>query len=248
MILLVDAGNSCIKWLSWDKGQAVRRGHIFHQGIDRSTLGKRLWDTLEQPTQVLIVSVAGIDVECALQNWIHQRWGVMIQFIAAETSRLGVTNAYADPQQMGADRWVAMIGANARSLSPCCVVDCGTAITIDALAADGFHLGGVIFPGVRLMRESLYRDTRRIPEADAGHAVIFGKNTRDCVWGGTTYAVATAIDGITGRMEENMSSGGKRVLTGGDASLLHPYLKGDYSLEPDLIFYGLLAIAENALQ
>lgn len=248
MILLVDAGNSCIKWLSWNKSQGVRRGHIFHKGIDRSTLGERLWGTLEQPTQVLIASVAGTEVECALQDWIHQTWGVTVQFITAEASRLGVNNAYANPEQMGADRWVAMIGAKARYLPPCCIVDCGTAITIDALAADGSHQGGVIFPGVRLMRESLYRDTRRIPEANAGQAVIFGRNTRDCVWGGTTYAVATAIDGITGRMEENMSGGGKRVLTGGDASLLHSYLNGDYSLEPDLIFYGLLAMAGHALE
>lgn len=248
MILLVDAGNSCIKWLSWDKGQAVRRGHIFHKDINRSTLGERLWGTLEQPSQVLIANVAGTEVEYALQNWIHQRWGIMAQFITAEASRLGVNNAYAHPEQMGADRWVAMIGAKALSLSPCCIVDCGTAITIDALAADGFHQGGVIFPGVRLMRESLYRDTRRIPEADAGQAVVFGRSTRDCVWGGTTYAVATAIDGITGRMEENMPGGGKRVLTGGDASLLHPYLNSDYSLEPDLIFHGLLAIAGHTLR
>lgn len=248
MMLLVDAGNSCIKWLSWHKDQVVRRGHIFHKSIDRSTLGERLWGALEQPAQVLIASVAGTDVEYALRDWIHQTWGITAQFITAEASRLGVNNAYANPQQMGADRWVAMIGAKVRSLSPCCIVDCGTAITIDALTADGLHHGGVIFPGVRLMRESLYRDTRRIPEADAGQAVIFGQNTRDCVWGGTTYAVVTAIDGITGRMEENMSGSGKRVLTGGDASLLHPYLNGDYSLEPDLIFYGLLAIAGHTLR
>jgi type III pantothenate kinase len=245
MILLVDAGNSCIKWLSRDKGQVAKRGHIFHRGCDRSTLGERLWGALEQPSQALIASVAGAEVECALHDWIHRTWGVTVRFIASEASGLGVNNAYGNPEQMGADRWVAMIGAKALSLQPCCIVDCGTAITIDALSADGSHQGGVIFPGVRLMRESLYRDTRRIPEADAGRAVIFGRNTRDCVWGGTTYAVTTAIDGITGRMEENMSGGGKRVLTGGDASLLRPHLCGDYSLKPDLIFHGLLAIARH---
>jgi type III pantothenate kinase len=143
---------------------------------------------------------------------------------------------------MGADRWVALIAARAL-LGPktCYVVDCGTAVTIDALAADGRHLGGVIVPGMRLMREALYRETRQIPP-EPGEARLFGQSTRDGVWGGALYAVASAIDGITERMSAEHGSGA-RLLTGGDVETVWPCLRGEYRWEPDLIFTGLRVIA-----
>jgi type III pantothenate kinase len=144
---------------------------------------------------------------------------------------------------MGVDRWVAMLGANARQLTPCCVVDSGTAITIDALAATGQHQGGVIFPGQHLMRRSLYGNTRQIPPAEQGQGMVFGTSTQDCVWGGTLYAAASTIDGICQRMETQLTGKVQRVLTGGDAERLLPYLQGYYRLEKDLLFYGLLVAA-----
>ena len=179
----------------------------------------------------------------ALQDWMQQVWQLEPRFAVTAAAAFGVTNAYTTPAQMGVDRWVAMIGARARSGRSCCIVDCGTAVTVDALSAEGKHLGGVIFPGVRLMREALYRDTRQIPAEDQGRATVFGQSTRDCVWGGTTYAVAAAIDGITQRMEERLPGEVQRLLTGGDADLLLPYLRGRYQVEPDLIFQGLLVMA-----
>jgi type III pantothenate kinase len=143
---------------------------------------------------------------------------------------------------MGVDRWVSMIGAHALVADACCIVDCGTATTVDALTAAGEHLGGVIFPGMRLMREALFRDTRQIPAVDAGQTDVFGKCTRDCVWGGTAHAVAAAVDGITVRMAEAMPGTVVRLLTGGDAGNVLPYLRGHYRSEPDLIFYGLLVM------
>jgi type III pantothenate kinase len=123
----------------------------------------------------------------------------------------------------------------------CYVVDCGTAVTIDALAADGQHLGGVIVPGMRLMREALYRETRQIPP-EAGDARLFGQSTREGVWGGALYAVASAIDGITDRMSASHGPGA-RLLTGGATGVVLPHLQGDYRVEPDLIFTGLRVIA-----
>jgi type III pantothenate kinase len=243
MILLVDVGNTRIKWLVWDKGQARQRGHRFHQNLTLATLGEQLWGGLERPSQVVIANVAGVEMAEALQAWMRQVWAVEVRFAVSAATGFGVRNAYKVPAQMGVDRWVAMIGARASSAQSCCIVDCGTAITVDALTAEGRHLGGVIFPGMRLMRESLYRDTRQIPAANDGQATVWGQSTRDCVWGGTTYAVAAAIDGITERMEEALPGAVRRLLTGGDAEVLLPYLRGSYRLEPDLIFHGLLVIA-----
>jgi len=243
MILLVDVGNTRIKWLLWQQGRTGPGGSLLHKGLAPAGLGERLWSGLERPSQVVIANVAGTEMAAALRSWIQQIWRLEPRFATTAASGFGVSNAYAVPAQMGVDRWVAMVGARARSGQSCCIVDCGTAVTVDALTADGMHLGGVIFPGVRLMREALYRDTRQIPAEDRGQATVFGQSTRDCVWGGTTYAVAAAIDGIAERMEERLPGEAQRLLTGGDADLLLPYLRGRYRLEPELIFQGLLVMA-----
>jgi len=241
-MLLVDVGNSRIKWVVWENDCFTRRGALFYRELAQETLGERLWGGLQRPSRVLVANVAGVQMANALREWIESTWAVPVQFVATEAANFGIRNAYPNPAQMGVDRWVAMVGAKASINQACCVVDCGTAITIDALAADGCHLGGVIFPGVQLMREALYRDTRQIPAA-TGEVVLFGNTTQNCVWGGVVHAVAAAIDGITAQMEATQGQAVCRLLTGGGAETVLPYLKNNYQQEPDLLFHGLLTIA-----
>ncbi|QQS54408.1 MAG: type III pantothenate kinase [Candidatus Competibacteraceae bacterium] len=241
MILLADVGNSRIKWVSCERGEFSRRGQASHNEESWVALAESQWRGLPRPARVVIVSVAGPEAYAGLTEWIRQRWGIEAEFVASTAAACGIRNSYAEPERMGADRWVAMIAARVLTDRSCYVVDCGTAVTIDALAADGRHLGGVIIPGMRLMREALYRETRQIPP-EAGEARLFGQSTRDCVWGGAVYAVASAIDGITGRMMADHGSG-LCLLTGGDAEIVLPYLQGEYRWEPDLIFTGLRVIA-----
>lgn len=243
MILLVDVGNTRIKWVLWNQGTVIRRGNLLHKVMDRSSLGKRLWADLERPSQVIIANVAGAEMAESLDAWISQAWSLKARFLVSEATGFGIRNAYGIPKQLGVDRWVAMIGARSLVSQACCVVDCGTAITVDGLSADGHHLGGVIFPGVRLMRESLYRDTRQILAEEGGETAVFGQSTRDCVWNGTLFAVAAGIDRVTRQMTRALDGQVIHLLTGGDAETLLPHLEEDYLLEPDLIFRGLLAIA-----
>jgi type III pantothenate kinase len=242
VILLADVGNSRIKWVSCEQGEFQARGRAAHGEESWAELAARLWAELPRPARVVIVSVAGPKVRAALAAWIRQTWAIEAEFVVSTAAACGIRNAYAEPERLGADRWVAMIAARAL-LGPrtCYVVDCGTAVTIDALAADGRHLGGVIVPGMRLMREALYRETRQIPP-EAGDARLFGQSTRDCVWGGALHAVASAIDGITDRMIASHGPGA-RLLAGGATGVVWPCLRGDYRLEPDLIFAGLRLIA-----
>jgi type III pantothenate kinase len=248
MILLVDVGNTRIKWRLWEPGRTGPSGSLLYKELAWTGLGERLWGGLERPSEVMIANVAGADMATALRDWIQQAWQLEPRFATTAAAGYGVSNAYAIPAQMGVDRWVAMIGARALLGQSCCIVDCGTAVTVDALTAEGRHLGGVIFPGVRLMREALYRDTRQIPAEDRGQPTVFGQSTRDCVWGGTTYGVAAAIDGIAERMEEKLSGETQRLLTGGDADLLLPYLRGHYRREPELIFQGLLVMTGQLIR
>jgi type III pantothenate kinase len=242
VILLVDVGNSRIKWVCCERGEFRARGRAVHGAESWGELANRSWMDLPRPARVLIVSVAGPEVDAMLADWINRTWAIEAEFVVSTAAAWGIRNAYAEPERMGADRWVAMIAARAL-LGPQAgyVVDCGTAVTIDALAADGQHLGGVIVPGIRLMREALYRETRRIPP-ETGEPRLLGQSTRDCVWGGALYAVASAIDGIIDRMIARHGPGA-RLLTGGGAEAVSPCLQGDYRLEPDLIFTGLRVIA-----
>ena len=244
MKLLADIGNTRIKWLLWEQGEIRRRGERRHRDGDPRQLGQQLWGQLERPAQVWIANVAGPEIAAALSAWIAGAWSLEARFVRTEAAGCGVRCAYAVPNRLGVDRWVALIGARALTRQACCVVDCGTAITIDTLSSAGQHLGGVIFPGARLMREALYRDTHQIP-AEAGTVTLFGRDTMDGVWGGATYAVAAAIDRITRQMAAEMGEPADRLLTGGDAEALQPYLEGDYRLEPELIFQGLLVIASE---
>ena len=241
MILLADVGNSRIKWVVWEGSEFQQRGQACHGAESWTELVERQWRQLPPPQRVLMVSVAGLEARTALAGWIRQIWGIEAQFVTSSAAACGIRNAYVEPERLGADRWVALIAARSLTRQSCYVVDCGTAMTIDALAADGQHLGGVIVPGMRLMREALYRETRQIPP-ETGEPRLFGQSTRDCVWGGAMYAVASAIDGITDRMIASHGPG-PRLLTGGGAEAVLPFLRGEYRLELDLIFSGLRVIA-----
>jgi type III pantothenate kinase len=139
-----------------------------------------------------------------------------------------------------------MIGSHHLVSTHCTVVDCGTAVTIDALRADGQHLGGVILPGLRLMHEALFRKTSQIAEQEMGDIVFLGRNTRDCIWGGSVYAIAATIDRITEHMAQQLGGEVRHLLTGGNSAALMPFLqRQDYRLEPDLIFAGLRHYLES---
>lgn len=246
MILLADVGNSRIKSVSYAQGEFQPLGRVTpHDGESWPELAARLWADLPRPKRVVIVNVAGRRAETELAAWVRQQWVLEAEFARSTVAAHGIRNAYAEPERLGADRWVALIAARAL-LGPqsCYVADCGTAVTIDALAADGQHLGGVIVPGMRLMREALYRQTRQIPPEE-GEAQLFGRSTRDGVWGGALYAVAAAVDGIIDRMEA-VHGHGTRLLTGGAASTLLPCLRAAYRFEQRLIFQGLRVIAEGS--
>ena len=242
MKLLVDIGNSRIKWLLLADDKISERGAFQHLGHAPDTWGDQLWATLQRPEQVIIANVAGNEVATALNQWLQQAWSLEAQFARTEQSRNGVINGYQQPEKLGVDRWMALIGSRSVTLQSCVVIDCGTAATIDALNSDGQHLGGVILPGIRLMQDALYRNTDMAPQ-ESGEVVFLGTNTRDCIWGGTIHALAAAIDRISTEMAAELDGEVCCLLAGGNANTLLPLLKHEYQLEPDLIFHGLRLIS-----
>lgn len=245
--LLIDAGNTRLKWrLDAEDGPRVA-GCLVHRDRPLAEALAELPDALARPSAIWCGSVAGSHFDAALDAALRARWSLSPTFVQATAAAGGIVSAYAEPARMGVDRWLAMIGARARTRRACCVIDAGTAVTVDALAADGRHLGGTILPGLQLMRTALYGNTRRIP---AGPVLAtpsgLGRDTAACVAAGVRHAV---VGGITGSVQSAGAGAGEGLhclLTGGDGAFLAPLLPFAVELVPDLVLDGLARLAGSA--
>jgi len=251
VILLVDVGNSRIKWACLIKGKLEQHGSA-PRDKDLDALGAVLeqhWRKIKKPGAVLISNVAGSAVADALAAWCQNRWKIQPRFIVAEYGACGVTNAYSHPERLGADRWAALIAAHHHFKGPVCIVDAGTAITIDVLNERGVHQGGLIIPGLAMMRRSLLEQTQDIlpstAEPAAGDISLLARDTHDGVNGGTLYALVAVIDRVVADVRTELGTDLTRVITGGDAETLLPLLAGHYHHHPELVLEGLAVIAEE---
>ena len=250
MILVVDAGNSGVKWGLVRGSRKLVRGQTVRPGEGRfaETVGA-VWAMIDPPERVVVANVAGPAFAEGLSAWVKSLWGLEAEFIDSVAEAGGVINGYREPEKLGVDRWAALIGARDLTKGPCCVVDCGTAITIDALCADGRHLGGLIIPGVDLMRRSLTEGTAGIDAGEGGQASLLAADTAGAVNGGTLYTAVAVIDRVTADVAVELAAQGggamERVITGGGAKELLPLLAGDYRHENDLVLMGLAALARD---
>ncbi len=243
MNLLVDLGNSRVKWAHagahrWEVGA----GTIPAEGF--SLLLDRLWGERAAPEQVVVSSVHGPHRHRLLHDWVTRHWAREPRFIQAQARELGVTNRYHDPAALGADRWAALIAA--RQLSPAaqCVVDCGTAVTVDALSEAGEFLGGVILPGVNMARAALLANTQGVRVAEGEEGSCLARATGDGVAAGSVFGLAGAIERIVAEQRRVLGAEARMLLTGGDAPRLLALLRGVVAHEPDLVLKGLKLIAE----
>lgn len=241
--LLVDLGNTRLKWAwreagTWQRGEAVHGGHALTEVLEDA------WSALARPAEIVTASVAAPAVRQALTAWVAKRWGRPVRFIQAQAQLLDVRNGYRDPSTLGADRWAALIGARDLTKSAACVVDCGTAVTVDALSAEGVFLGGVIFPGLRLLREGLLAGTAGVREATGAETGCLGRSTGEAVAGGTLFGLCGAIERFLAEQQGVLGGAPTVFLTGGDAALVAPHLRRPVTPVPDLVLRGLERIAE----
>lgn len=243
--LLVDFGNSRLKWAWCGPGETWSSGGVVHRGRELPALLEEVWGaTPRTPDRIVVASVTSSERRTALGDWVYARWGRVPTVIQAEACRLGVINRYRDPAALGADRWAALIAVRGLTARSACVVDCGTAVTVDALTAEGEFLGGVILPGVDLMRESLLAGTALVRAAAAGgEASCVGRSTQEAVAGGALYGLAGAIERVLAEQARLLAGAAGPVvfLTGGDAGRLRPLLRveGEVKSVPDLVLRGL---------
>jgi type III pantothenate kinase len=248
MNLLVDLGNARIKWAraqtgSWQVAAALLQDKPLDELFDN------LWADVPVPQKVVVACVANPRILQAMDRWLSRHWSLQAHVVKAQRELLGVKNHYREPATLGADRWVALIAAHRMSKRPLSVVDCGTAVTIDAVSAQGDFLGGVILPGLQLLRSSLVGATQEIRETSGDDTTCLGLSTADAVAGGSAFGLAGAIERIVTEQAKQLGEGARVLLTGGDAARILPGLRVEAPVEhvPDLVLRGLALIAEEVL-
>lgn len=246
MILLIDVGNTRIKWGCWEMGELSRIGADSHARENFAAFATNAWGTLPVPERVIVSNVGSSAFGDALATWIYSEWELEAEFILSRASGYGVTNAYTDSYKLGPDRWAALIAAYKSSDGPACIVSAGTAITIDVLGEEGRHQGGLIVPGLHLMRRSLTEKTsgivwdgpRNIPPGS-----LLARDTKNAVTAGTLYAVVALIDRVVQDVAAEVCTTLDCIICGGDAEALLPLLGAHFRHEPHLVLKGLAEIA-----
>ena len=246
-VLLVDIGNTRIKWARLSDGRLARGQAAVFANWRSSDYARRLFGG-KPSKRVLVSSVAGSKVNAALVV-AARRAGARIHFVTVPRRGGGVRVGYTEPWRLGVDRFVAAVGAHQLFKGVAvCVVGVGTAMTIDLVGADGRHRGGAIIPAPDLMVETLFSQTngirRRAQGGAGGGAGLFGRSTRAGVIQGSRYAAAALIDRA---VEEAAPLVGRRplvVLTGGGSALVRPLLRSPCVGVADLVLRGLAVLAQ----
>lgn len=247
-ILLVDIGNSRVKWALCERG--VLRGqqaaaHAAWSGEDwRAALFRG-----PAVERVVAASVAGGAGLAALDAAARAATGQGVERVVTQREAGGVVNGYADPGLLGVDRWLAVIGAWQRVRGACVVADIGTAATVDVIGPDGRHHGGYIVPGPRLMVGALLERTSDLASFHAssppGVAPAFADNTRDAIERGCRHALAAWVDRCVRDAATLLGAAPRLLLTGGAATTLRAGIETPAEEVPDLVLHGLAAVADG---
>jgi type III pantothenate kinase len=236
-MLLIDLGNSRVKWAY---ARDLPRGLVHVSAWDASDPYRGLLEAIMQADEGAVgicvrdpSAAAALDARCRTLGCPPPRW---LQTPAGMLG--GITVGYADPGSFGADRFASLLGARARSPDPAVIVDCGTAATVDALGADGRHLGGLIFPGLSTMRRALAESTARLGGWEET-SDLFARSTRAGIGAGTLRGLAAAVEGLAATMADALGPRTQYLLSGGDAERLRPLLRSPFVHAPNLVFEGL---------
>jgi type III pantothenate kinase len=249
VILLLDIGNTRIKWAQTLDGVLTPQQSLMHRDVAPEVWTKQLFRERFRPTRLLVSNVAGEDMAATIRREAERSWHVAPEFAATTASAAGVTHAYAKPALHGVDRWLAVIAARHMSSNAACVIDAGTAVTIDAVDGRGLHLGGVIIPGIRMMVDSLLVRTSELgskarssgPRAAlARKAMMFSTDTAQSIESGAVFAIAAAADRGVAELARVVADDRPNVyLTGGDAERIRAVMRTEAELVPDLVLRGL---------
>ena len=248
--LALDVGNTRLKWARYDAARPgaklLEQGAVFLENIDK--LAEDEWRDMLPPSGILGCIVAGDAVKRRVAEQM-EHWDVLPRWVISSPQEAGVINGYDHPARLGADRWVAMIGAWHRLLArgsnkPCVVVMVGTAVTVEAIDASGRFLGGIILPGHGIMLRALESGTAGL-HVPTGDVRDFPTNTSDALTSGGTFAIAGAVQRMIDNVRRHCGEVPECIMTGGAGWKMAPSMSVRFELVESLIFDGLLEIASQ---
>jgi type III pantothenate kinase len=261
MNLEIDMGNTRFKWRLKDNKKTIVGGSVANKDIHEAANFNEMFVAIgqNQPLKIGVASVLNKHSDC-LDAWCQKKWNLMPHYLKVSANDLGVTNAYIDVEQMGVDRWLAMLAAHSEVGSQAClIVDCGSACTVDMILADGAHLGGYIVPGLQLMKNSLFRDTDRVKldEVSYDSDLSPGKTTQQAVSAGLWVMQLGLVNLALERLLDGGASDHCIFFTGGNGEHLlslfrqqvlvssNNELVSRLAFRSDLVFDGISLLLES---
>jgi type III pantothenate kinase len=241
MNLLVDMGNTRIKWAVMSDGRLIPGRALDNSQLTRHELVE-IWKIQAPPRRLAIACVSAnplleLVLAVAVELWPN------LDIIPAKSQAhaFGVRNAYQQPEKLGVDRWLALIAVRHHYQIPACIVDCGTAITVDLIDDKGNHQGGLICPGLTLMRKSLAEGTEALQLHETDYEFGLANFTGAAVYSGTLSAAVGLIEHVLTTQPGTV----QLILTGGDSGLIAQHLKGKPVIDTDLVLRGLALVMES---
>jgi type III pantothenate kinase len=245
MKLLIDIGNSCIKWQF--AGQNVQHTAAYKEAIFTQILSE-VWQSLPKPDVIWVSNVAGSAIAHLLTDWTQQYWQCSPHFAKSQPYAKGVKNGYTYPEILGIDRWLAIIAAYQQVQGAVCVIDCGTAVTIDMIDAQGQHQGGMISAGLETMQRSLLQATyalAKIPKLGQEQEIpLSATETHQGIALGSLYALIGLIESVFERVRLKQPNS-QLILTGGSVPQICSLLRVPYQYQPNLVLQGLAIISDE---
>lgn len=251
MKLLIDAGNSRLKWGTESEGQFEFGGAHDYKQSSLQAVATTCWGDLDEISKVCVSNVAGDNMQQQLVEWVTRQWQCDIEFIKPDIQAKGVTNQYATPYKLGADRWADAIAAWHKYQHAVAIFDAGTSITLDVIDQHGNLLGGTISPGINMMIDSLLkgavglRDTLGLnyDTLRGGELVLAGKDTRDNILNGCLLPMIAYMELTAVKLHQQVGEPFKCLVTGGDSELLMPHLSDAFEHHPYLVLEGIAVLS-----
>ena len=250
MKLLIDMGNSRLKAATYDGNKLSNFESVSYGDESALQCFKDYLSSQLELVSVTLVSVLGSEFHGYVKAHCLEL-GIELVWAASSVKGQGVKNNYLQPLSLGSDRFVALVGA--RKLFPdqyCIVVDCGTAVTVDALTSDGTFCGGVIIPGLQLWGDSLTSRANQLNAHELERPSVLARDTAQAIGSGSLFGLVGAIEGLCQRVESQLriNHGDAikvvRLLCGGDALMVAEHSLLSFEVEPHLVLLGLTEFSE----
>jgi type III pantothenate kinase len=245
MKLLIDLGNTRLKCALWDGTTLRTLGAITHADPKDNVDFAALWSEAGAVSAIYIASVAGTEIGQRLAQDLLRRFKVEPVFVTSSAQACGVRNAYAQPQRLGVDRFLGLIAVHADVAGAAVLASCGTALTLDALDADGSHRGGLISASPALIMDALTGHTARLQRPHGARVVEFAVDTADAIESGTWLGAAALIERFVARAATLLGSRPTLVLGGGGAQRLSGLIVPAHRVDEEVVLRGLAIYADS---